>query len=280
MFVSISATADYDLPAETFLLLMIEPRLQGDTYSVLRESLRTSPVRSASLDNDASGNLFRRFLAPRGFFCFDFSAVVETKPNAALPANAPETPPQNLPAEVLPFTLPSRYSPSDKLVGFVVSEFGTRTTGAAKVNTIADWVCTKIKYKGNTTDATTGADEVLLKRAGGCRDFAHLVVALCRAASVPARYVSGYCLGLEPPDFHAWAQVYLEGAWHNVDATYRGTRPALIPIAHGRDAADVSLLTLWNPAQVREQSVIVREIGKTEALDAEGESDTEPPATL
>ncbi|MBC8142502.1 MAG: transglutaminase family protein [Armatimonadetes bacterium] len=279
MFVSVSATADYDLSAETFLLLMIEPRLQGETHHVLRESLRTSPVQFAHLDTDGCGNLFRRFLAPRGFFCFDFSAVVETQENAPLSANARETLPQNLPADVLPFTLPSRYCASDKLTAFVGSEFGTRTTGAAKVNAIADWVNTKIRYEYNTTDATTGADEVLIKRAGVCRDFAHLVVSLCRAASVPARYVSGYCAHLEYPDFHAWAQVYLDGAWHNVDATSPNTRRALVPIAHGRDAADVSLLTLWNPARVREQSVTVREISRSEAND-DADNETESPATL
>lgn len=269
MYVTVSATADYDLSVETFLLLMIEPRVQGETHRVVRESLRTTPTPFARLDTDAYGNPFRRFIAPKGFFCFDFNATIEVTPNSSLLENVKETEPQQLPADVLPFTLPSRYCPSDKLVAFAGSEFGTQKSGAAKVQAITDWVHSKIRYEYNTTDATTGAEEVILKRAGVCRDFAHLAVALCRAMSLPARYVSGYCLGLEPPDFHAWVQVYLDGAWHNIDATSAETRAALVPIAYGRDAADVSLLTLWSPATVRDQSVSIYEVAREEVLREE-----------
>ena len=79
-------------------------------------------------------------------------------------------------------------------------------------------------------------------------------------AVIPARYASGYALGLEPPDFHGFVQVYLGGAWHNVDATIEGMRPALLPIAVGRDAADVAMTTSWVPNTLTEQSVEVREV--------------------
>jgi len=269
LLLSLSATADYDVPADTFLLLMVEPRLVGDTHQVRSETLRTTPTPFARLDTDAYGNPFRRLLAPRGFFCFDFNATVETTPNYGLPKDARETAPQELPADVLPFTLPSRYAPSDKLVAFAAGEFGNKRSGAAKVQAVTEWINTKIRYEYGTTDSTTSAEETILKRVGVCRDFAHLTVALCRALSVPARYVSGYCLGLEPPDFHAWVQVYLNGTWHNIDATYAGVRPALVPIAYGRDAADVSMLTLWTPGTVRDQSVTVWETTPVEVATGE-----------
>ena len=75
---------------------------------------------------------------------------------------------------------------------------------------------------------------------------------------IPARYASCYAPGLEPPDFHSVAQVYLSGAWHNVDATTDAVRPALIPIAVGRDAADVAMTTLWGLGKVVKQTVEVR----------------------
>ena len=103
----------------------------------------------------------------------------------------------------------------------------------------------------------TSAYDTATERIGVCRDFAHLVIAFCRGLDIPARYVSGYALGLEPPDFHGYAQVYLGGAWHNVDATCAEERPALIPIAHGRDAADVAMSTLWCRNKMVEQSVEV-----------------------
>ena len=55
-------------------------------------------------------------------------------------------------------------------------------------------------------------------------------------------------------------QVYLSGTWYDVDATIEGVRPAFIPIAVGRDAADVAMTTLWGNGTLREQSVEVREI--------------------
>jgi transglutaminase-like putative cysteine protease len=117
-----------------------------------------------------------------------------------------------------------------------------------------------VEYQYGTTDAMTSAYDTVTQRVGVCRDFAHLTIAFCRALGIPARYVSGYCLGLDPPDFHGYAQVYLGGTWHNVDSTYDGTRPALVPIAYGRDAADAAMLTLWGTGICREQSVQVRRI--------------------
>ena len=47
------------------------------------------------------------------------------------------------------------------------------------------------------------ACDVLVQRAGVCRDYAHLAITLCRALCIPARYV-GYAVGLTPPDFHGF----------------------------------------------------------------------------
>ena len=58
---------------------------------------------------------------------------------------------------------------------------------------------------------------------------------------------------------HGYAQVYLGGAWYNVDATAERARSTLVPIAVGRDAADVAMTTFWEAATLREQSVDVRE---------------------
>lgn len=260
MLLTISATADYDLPAETFLLLMVEPSLVGERHQVVRESLRTTSTPFSDLNIDLYGNTLRRLIAPAGLFSFDFSATVETQPNAPVPDDAPEHSPQDLPVGVLTYTLPSRYCPSDRLARLARNTFGSLPPGGARVRAIADWVHARTEYRYGSSDAMTGADEIVLQCVGVCRDFAHVVVALCRALGIPARYVSGYCLDLDPPDFHAWAQVWLGGAWHNVDATFKGVRPALIPIAMGRDAADVSLLTLSGDNVFRAQSVTVERV--------------------
>ncbi len=139
-------------------------------------------------------------------------------------------------------------------------EFGGLSLGHGRVRAIAEWVRTHVEYCYGTTGPMTSARDTAIERVGVCRDFAHLVIAFCRALDIPARYVSGYALGLETPDFHGYVQVFLGGMWHNVDATSGSLRPAMVPIAVGRDAADVAMATLWTQHRVVEQSVEVREI--------------------
>jgi transglutaminase-like putative cysteine protease len=85
--------------------------------------------------------------------------------------------------------------------------------------------------------------ETLLERRGVCRDFAHLVVSLLRAKDVPARLAAVYAPGLDPMDFHAVAEAYVDGAWHVVDATGMAPRQTLLRIATGRDASDTAFLS-------------------------------------
>jgi len=84
----------------------------------------------------------------------------------------------------------------------------------------------------------------LLARRGVCRDYAHTCVALLRALGVPARLVAVYAPGLDPMDFHAVAEAWVDDAWHVVDATTLAPRPTLLRISTGRDAADTAFLTV------------------------------------
>jgi len=260
MLLAVRAVATYELTAETFMILMIEPPLAGTSHRVIDERLTTSPTPFCELRQDVHGNPQRHLIAPPGWFSYDFKATVEVAPNLALPPDAFEHPPQELPAGAMIYALPSRYCQSDLLTRMAGDEFGRFTMGGEKVLAIADWVRRHVEYRYGTTDAKTSAFDTATERVGVCRDFAHLVIAFCRALNIPARYVSGYALGLDPPDFHGFAQVYLAGAWHNVDATIEGVRPALIPIAVGRDAADVAMTTSWAINTLISQSVEVEEV--------------------
>ena len=259
---TVRASAAYELPAESFILLMVEPPLQGAAHRVVEERLLTTPTPFSQLWNDSYGNPQRRLIAPAGAFTFDFTATIEAEENTPVPPEALQHPPQDLPPEAMVYTLPSRYCQSDLLARMALDEFGATPLRGERVHTIAAWMRRHVEYRYGTTDALTSAYDTVTQRVGVCRDFAHLTIAFCRALGIPARYVSGYALGLEPPDFHGYAQVYLGGAWHNVDSTSEGTRPALVPIAIGRDAADVAMTTLFGTGTLREQSVEVREAGK------------------
>ncbi len=260
MLLKVHASAAYNMPAETFLLLMVEPTLVGPRHVVQTENLSTTPTPFSDLWTDAFGNPQRRMVVPAGPFKFHFEATIDAQPNLEIPDNAPEPSPRQIPPEAMVYTFPSRYCQSDRLVRMALDEFGAMKPGGARVKAIARWIHEHVEYRYGTTDASTSAADTAIERVGVCRDFAHLVIAFCRALGLPARYVSGYCLGLQPQDFHGFAQVYLGGTWHNVDATYSGVRPALVPIAVGRDAADVAITTLWGMGTVAEQAVEVTQI--------------------
>ncbi len=139
---------------------------------------------------------------------------------------------------------PSRYCPSDRLVGFARREFGEATSAAATVRAICDYVWSHVTYDSSATTVGSDAIETLIAGRGVCRDFAHLVMALCRAVGVPARMAAVYAPGLSPMDFHAVVETVIDGAWWCWDATRRAPRQTLVRIATGRDAADVAFATV------------------------------------
>lgn|GEM_PF-2082767 len=100
-----------------------------------------------------------------------------------------------------------------------------------------------LAYAPGSTGPGDDAVDVLLSGQGVCRDFAHVVVTLARAQGMAARFVSGYAPGLDPMDFHAVAEVEVDGTWHVVDATRLAPRDSLARIATGRDAADTAFAT-------------------------------------
>ena len=135
---------------------------------------------------------------------------------------------------------PSRYCPSDALLGFAAGELGNRTPDATLARAVVDWVAGRTAYVSGSSGPLDTAVETLLAGQGVCRDFAHLCVALARAVGIPARLVSAYAPGLTPMDFHAVVEAHVDGAWHVFDPTRLAPRPSLLRIATGRDAADTA----------------------------------------
>ena len=156
------------------------------------------------------------------------------------PAALGETPVADLPLDIMPFLLPSRFVSSDRLAAFAEREFGRLPKGHGRVTAICNWLYENLDYRRGSTDETTTADEVLLQRAGVCRDFAHLGIAFCRALQIPARFVSCYAYGLQPSDFHAVFEAYLDGRWWLFDGTRQANLDGLVRIGVGRDAAEVA----------------------------------------
>jgi transglutaminase-like putative cysteine protease len=135
---------------------------------------------------------------------------------------------------------PSRYCPSDHLVGFAVAEFGLDADVVSHVAAITDWIRRRISYVPGSSDVHDSAEDTLLTGMGTCRDFAHLGIALCRATGIPARFAAVYAPGLFPMEFHAVFETLQFGRWYVHDPTGLAPRPSLVRIATGRDAADAA----------------------------------------
>ncbi|MBZ9657313.1 transglutaminase-like domain-containing protein [Phyllobacterium lublinensis] len=156
------------------------------------------------------------------------------------PDSVAETPISEIPLDIMPFLLPSRFVPSDRLAAFASREFGMLPKGHNRVTAICNWLYANIAYQPGSSNPQTTADESLLLRAGVCRDFAHLGIAFCRALGIPARFVSCYAYGLEPRDFHAVFEAYLDGRWWLFDGTRQANLDGLVRIGVGRDAAEIA----------------------------------------
>jgi len=87
-----------------------------------------------------------------------------------------------------------------------------------KAKAIFNWVRDSISYSFyyNTRYGATGT---LQYRSANCCDHAHLVVALARAAGIPARYKHGICTFSSGTYGHVWAELYVDGKWYSADAT-------------------------------------------------------------
>ena len=155
-----------------------------------------------------------------------------------------------LPNEVLPYLNPSRYCESDRLTHFALRMFGNGEPGFSRVTAICDWINSNLDYQAGSTGESTSACDVLIQRVGVCRDYAHLAIALCRALCIPARYVSGYAVALQPPDFHGFFEAYLGSRWYLFDATKMAPVEGFVRIGTGRDAADASFATIIGEAKL------------------------------
>ncbi|HEY0325270.1 MAG TPA: transglutaminase family protein, partial [Allosphingosinicella sp.] len=173
-------------------------------------------------------------------------------------ATLPAVPPHELPGETVPYLLDSLYCPATRFQTYVESEF-CGLEGGALIAAFRDFIHDRFRYVAGASGLETTALDTFVRREGVCRDYAHLLITLARAAAIPARMASVYAIGVDPPDFHAVAEVFLGGEWHLVDATGMASEGQMAKIGIGRDAADVAFLSAFGRCEMVEQKVEVRE---------------------
>lgn len=162
---------------------------------------------------------------------------------------------------------PSRYCPSDHLVGFAVSEFGTGAPARDRVASINNWISTRVGYVAGSSTVHDSAEDTLLTGMGTCRDFAHLGVALCRAVGIPARFTAVYAPGLSPMDFHAVFETLEDGRWWTHDATMLAPRQSMVRIATGRDATDAAFASITRGVATLETVGVTATVGGDLPID-------------
>ncbi len=251
----ISSELSYDVRASTVFLFQITAATT-DHQRVLNEQLTFDP--SLNVENcqvGLEGSRLHRVVVEPCQLKISYTATIELMPGCDRPQRIEEWPASQMPPEVLTYMNPSRYCESELLARFAFEEFGQMPRGFSRVQAICDWVFNHLEYTPGSTTATTTASDVLLQRTGVCRDYAHLAITLCRGVGIPARYVSGYAVNLQPPDYHGFMEAYLEGQWYMFDPTRLASTLGLVRIGVGRDAADVAFSTVTGSATLKDKNV-------------------------
>lgn len=255
--VTINVGCDLKYQVRTSTVFLFQVAAASTSHQrIVGEELRLNPslnIERCQIGND--GNQLQRVVVAPCEFQVSYRATVDLTPQTQPSNDIGESQVSQTPPDVLTYLNPSRYCESDVLSRFAFEEFGQLYPGFSRVQAICNWVFEQLDYTPGSTIATTTAADVLLQRTGVCRDYAHLAIALCRGIGIPARYVAGYALDLQPPDFHGFMEAFLDGKWYLFDPTRLTSILGLVRIGTGRDAADVSVATITGSAMLTQQAV-------------------------
>jgi transglutaminase-like putative cysteine protease len=251
MHIRVGCEFSYRADVPTHAIIQVEPRLDGEVR-VLDETWDNHPRIGMSRYVDGFGNVCRRGTLVAGPSTLRYDALLEV-PDVLDPvqSDAAEIPPAWLPDEVLVYTLPSRFCPSQELADVAWQLFGSQPPGWSRVQAICDWVHQAVTFDYLQASPLATALDVYERRTGVCRDFAHLALTFCRALNIPARYVFGYLPIIDVPDdgapmdFCAWIEVFLGGSWRTFDPRNNVPRKGRAVIGRGRDALDVAMVSTF-----------------------------------
>jgi transglutaminase-like putative cysteine protease len=257
---------DYEVGGETELVFNFQPAVTP-RQKLLHEELDIQGAQRWEPATDpASANRLIRMRAGRGPLTVRYLARIELNPEL-LPRTSVGRGGGNVAtAAAMPFLLPSRYCESDKLLSFAYDKFSSIHHPYTRARAIRDWVQENLTFTPGVTDWHTSAIETFAERRGVCRDFSHLMIALCRATNLPARFVTGFDYGCAfgETDFHAYVEVLVDGRWFLFDPTGLCPRPGLVRIATGRDAADTAFATIFGQTTMKKMKLAINAINASE----------------
>ncbi len=261
MYIRVGCEFSYEATWPTPTVFLVQPHKQAP-QTVVREEWELSTTLPMHAYNDIYGNLCQRIQLPVGAHIVSYDALVEVSDTwDEVAPDVPQLPVEDLPDDVLLYTLPSRFCLSDVLSDTAWQLFGGSAAGWGRVQAICDWVHTNVRFQYGTSNRLTSAVDIFEERVGVCRDFTHLAVTFCRAMNIPTRYVFGYLpdIGVPPPgnpmDFSAWMEVYLGDRWWTFDPRNNRPRVGRVLIGRGRDALDVAMVTSYGSPTLKQMTV-------------------------
>lgn len=255
----------YQVYSPTPVAMMLRPRRES-SQAVYKEGFIIDPDVHFTEFTDSYGNSCQRATLPQGEVRITSEIEVDVAETPPLPEPLPPfVPIEELPDDTMLYVLPSRYCQSDlyEIHNLASQIVGNRPPGYEQVEAIRSWVNQNVYYQYGVTNASTTALDVIYNRNGVCRDFTHLVIALCRSLNIPARMTVGYLDKLEFTDLHAWVEAFLGNEWYTFDAVQQHTHGYRIEIGYGRDAADVAMVTQFGNMQLNSLDI------ETELLEEE-----------
>jgi len=256
-----SAKLEYAVKFPSTLILNLHAQ-RNASQTILEEQFTIDPhVRVEEFHLRGSDNRFLRLeTGRRKRLTIQYQAKVECDYQLLAAGKIDDETVAEMDRNAIPFLFPSRYCQSDRLGRLAWDLFGKIANPYERVVAIVDWIHDNVEYVRGSTNSETSAYDTVTQRAGVCRDFAHLGIALCRALNIPARYFSGYAYQLDPPDFHACFEAYVGGRWMIFDATRLAHLNGLVRIGTGRDAAEAAVASIFGSVRC-ERMVVDCQLG-------------------
>jgi transglutaminase-like putative cysteine protease len=252
-------------PTPSLLMLYVHPSREMDLLEP--EQLNLEPRIPVQIFFDGYGNKVGRIVMPQGQLRIRHHVVIQDRGELDVPGiGARQHPVEELPSEILPYLLASRYCEVDRMTEIAWAHFSHIQLGWPRVQAVMNWVHNHITFGYAFARSTKTAYEAYIEQRGVCRDFMHLSITLLRALNIPARYTTGYLgdIGVpidpNPMDFSAWFEVYLGHRWWTCDARHNMPRIGRVLMATGRDATDVALTTSFGPSVLKQFVVITEEL--------------------
>lgn len=185
-------------------LVVIPPERFGDQRRLRHEvSVGVLDGMRRQDSQDRFGNLVVDVFAPSVSSAIEFDIQVTVERQAAVPNRLAD----GWLADGYLLQPSGLTAPDDRILRTARELADNAGSGLELADRINDWVYQSMTYRHGVTGVRTTAAQALARGAGVCQDYAHVMLAVCRACGLPSRYVSGHLVG--QGGTHAWVEVVL-----------------------------------------------------------------------